>query len=91
MSGVIPRHFIHLAHLRQGHVIEYGAHLHFAGKGLTGGNGEGCERGSFKNSFRRGWWHMHAVVSRAFLVISSVIFIIIVIIHVRRMHKTPQP
>ena len=90
MSGVIPRQFIHSVHSRQGHVIVYGAHLHLAGKGLAGGNGGGCEWGSFKNSFRRGWWHMHAVVPCAFLVISSVNFIIIVVMHVRRMHERPQ-
>ena len=90
-SGVMLRHFIHLAHLRQGHVVEYGAHLHLAGKGLAGGNGGGSERGSFKNSFRHGWWHMHAVVPHTFLVISSVHFIVIVVMHVRRMHESPQP
>ena len=41
MSGAIPRHFMHLAHLRQGHVIEYGAHLHLAGEGLAGGEWRG--------------------------------------------------
>ena len=39
MSGVIPRHFIHLAHLRHGHVIVCGVHLHLACVGLAGGNG----------------------------------------------------
>ena len=38
VSGVNPRHFIHLAHLRQGHVIGNDAHLHLAGDGLAGGN-----------------------------------------------------
>ena len=45
MSGVFPRQFIHLAHLRQGHVIEYGAHLHLAGTGLAGGNEWGVREG----------------------------------------------